>query len=158
MTLENYPKNNFRESVNFQNVCQSEEKRRVIECCDSAFPKGLTIRDNYEEIFEKIDRYAEFFAAYHGEAIAGYAAMYANNDREKIAYITMIGVKEEFQRHHIGSGLIEKCIERARENGMTKIRLEVLNTNEKAILFYKRYHFHVEKVCSSESMYMLLTL
>lgn len=140
-----------------QTAC-CNDKRKAIECCDPSFPKQLTEREDYEAIFAKIDQYAVFFAAIcQGEPV-GYAAMYANDLTTQTAYITMIGVKEEYQRQQIGSKLMSACVGAAKQRGMKVIRLEVLNTNEKAIAFYKRHGFREEGVASDESTYMFFAL
>ena len=132
------------------------EKERAIKLCDSSFPIGLCTRSDYNEICNKIDRYADFFIAEENGNIYGYAAMYNNNFETRIAYITMIGVVEAYQRQNIGSKLMYACIKSAKENGMIGLRLEVLNTNTKAISFYKKFGFIQEKDCNKNSIYMLL--
>ena len=141
-----------------ERVYKSSEKERAIRLCDESFPRGLCKRDDYSEVFEKIDKYAVFFVAYEEGDVCGYAAMYNNDMSSKKAYITMIGVRDAFQRKHIGSKLMEACVKSASENGMVAIRLEVLNSNTKAISFYKNKGFVYEKDCSEDSIYMVLEL
>ncbi len=134
-----------------------DEKRQAIEACDASLPRPVTPRDNYDEIFEKMDRYAEFIAAYQN-GIAGYVSMYANDQETKTAFITLFVVKDEFQRMHIGTELMNACRRIAERNKMKRIRLEVLNSNMKAISFYKKQGFYEEKPCSNISIYMLMPL
>ena len=60
----------------------------------------ITIRKNYEEIFQKIDQNAVFIAVIDKNYV-GYAALCANNHESRIAYISMIGVVQDMQRMHI---------------------------------------------------------
>ena len=139
-------------------VVERLEKERVIRICDDSFPRGICKRDDYSEIFDKIDIYADFFVAYEEGEVCGYAAMYNNNQDLKKAYITMIGVRKTFQHKHIGSKLISACIDSAKDKGMVAIRLEVLKENTKAISFYKNAGFVYERSCSENSIYMVLVL
>ena len=139
-------------------ITETEKKRKIVEVCDSAFLNGIVPRDNYNEIFDRIDRYAVFIAADVNHENVGYAAIYANDKETKTAFISMIGVLEAMQGMHIGSALMDACIHTARENGMKRIRLEVLKKNARAIAFYKHYNFQYEKECSEESDYYMKEL
>lgn len=136
-------------------VADKREKRTIIEKCDSAFPRPLSARVDYEEIFSRINAYAVFLGAYENDSVLGYATIYANDTQTRIAFISMIGVVEEAQGKHIGSKLMEKCIFEAQRCGMTRIRLEVLNSNEKAISFYKSWGFEFEERCTDASNYLI---
>lgn len=86
--------------------------------------------------------------------IAGYVAFYANDTEGKTAYISNIGVVSGCQRRRIGSVLMEKCLEVAADKSMSKVRLEVLSTNEKAISFYKYWGFDFESEGEAGTRYM----
>lgn len=116
-------------------------KKRAVEELDAMFIEGITVRKDYGIILEKMQKYAEFIIAYEGENICGYASMYANDRETKTAYISMIGIKKEYQRKAVGTSLMDKCCERAAEKGMERIRLEVLKNNLTGYRFYKAYGF-----------------
>lgn len=139
-------------------VDDSREKRTVIELCDRAFSRPLASMPNKEEIIDKIDRYAAFFTAYDGEDVVGYAAIYANDTVSLTAYITMLGVVEEMRGRHVGSALMQSCIDEAVTSGMRRIRLEVLKSDTIPIAFYEHWGFLFEKDCTNESIYMLKDL
>lgn len=139
-------------------IQDKNEKRKFIEVVDNVFPRGLVNSDSYEEIFEKIDKNALFIGAYSDEKPVGYAAIYANDTSSKTAFITKIGVLDYMQGKHIGSGLMNKCIEESKANGMDFIRLEVHNTNTKAIEFYHYCGFEYEKKCSDVSTYLIMKI
>lgn len=136
-------------------VTDRKEKKEIIEVCDAAFHKGIVSRDNYDMIFNKLDQYAIIIGAYDENEIIGYAAMYANDLKTKTAYISMIGVIPKMQGKHIGSNLMKRCVRIAKEAGMKFIRLEVENTNQTAIKFYKHNGFSFEKKCSQNTSYYL---
>lgn len=133
----------------------SSEKRAIIERCDKSFVRPITKRDNYEEIFSKIDNYAVFYAAFEEDAPTGFAALYANDTKTKSGYISLLAVVEEMQHKYIGSALMQKCIDRSIENGMACIRLEVLLSKEVAIRFYEHWGFKYERD-SSEGNYIMI--
>ena len=139
-------------------VCKRSEKDYIIKLCDASFPSGICKRDNYDEIFDKIDKYAEFFVACSEGDVCGYAAMYNNNLVTKAAYITMIAVRDVYQGKQIGSRLMEVCIDSAVKMGMRTIRLEVSKSNLKAAAFYQKTGFVYEKGSLEDRVFMLLDL
>lgn len=139
-------------------VTIAAEKQYVIELCDEAFEKGITKRNNYKVILNKILNNADFFCAYINTEIAGYAAVYTNDIATRSAYVTMIGVIEKYRRCHVGTELLMACVECAKERKMRVLRLEVLNENVSAISFYKYMGFRIEKSASEKSKYMLKEL
>lgn len=117
--------------------------RQVIELCDSSFMVGITHRDNYLEILQKMQRYAEFIVPRDADDTPlGYVSIYANNMETRIAYISMFCIRKEYQKQHLGFALMQKAEEVARKKGMEKIQLEVLNENTKGQSFYLKYGFH----------------
>lgn len=136
-------------------IIDGSEKDKAMRLCDSAFPLPICDKENYAEIFKKIDQYAEFLVVYQDGDIAGYAAMYNNDLNSRTAYISMLGVREEYQGKHIGSQLMKACKENAQKKGMKAVRLEVFDSNKKAIGFYEKAGFEFEKRCSENSIYMI---
>lgn len=127
----------------------SEEKKCAISSIDDAFTISIINRENFDELFDKIDHYAEFVVAMNNEKIVGYAAFYANNTDTKEAFITLIGVDKGFQHRGIGTLLIQGCKKIAAQKGMNAIRLEVLCVDAGAQQFYKKMGF--QKIGSSAS-------
>ena len=140
----------------------NNKKLIAMKDCDSAFPISVVNRTHFKDIFRKIADNAIFLKVVkqidHDEKCLGFAALYANDHISQTAYISLISVKEEAQGRHIGSMLIKKCFDIATANGMSKIRLEVLNSNGKAILFYKHHGFVTEKYTQIGTQYMVRSL
>ncbi len=61
-------------------------------------------------------------------------------------------VLQEFWGHGIGENLLKESIKWADNNGLKKITLSVLETNEKAIKLYKRYGFEVEGILRRDKL------
>ncbi|MBD3107521.1 GNAT family N-acetyltransferase [Bacillus sp. AGMB 02131] len=63
-----------------------------------------------------------------------------------------VGVLKEFWGYGIGTNLLEESIRWADANGIKKMTLAVLETNEKAIKLYERYGFEVEGVLRKDKL------
>ena len=118
-----------------------DEIHRIIEMCDNAFPIPVCNRENSEELIAKFSAAAKFIYAY-SNTVMGYVAMYCNDLEGFVAYISLIGVKPEFQNRHIGTALMNACIQIAKSKGMNSIQLEVKKNNVKAIQFYIKHGFN----------------
>lgn len=128
------------ESV-IKKIDNRDEKMLIMKKCEQAFFHGVP--DN-EQLYNKICMYAEFLAVYVGEKLAGYLAIYANDVKSKMAYITMIGILPQYQRQGLGGDLLKEAKYVAKENNMDFIRLEVNKINHKAIQCYIKYGFVYE--------------
>ena len=145
-------------NISIFKVEENEQKIGIMKKCDSAFPIGLFERKNCDEIVRKIVCNAFFYAAFRsyegGLEPIGYNAFYANDYETKVAYISNIGVLDGFQRNHVGSELMRKCIEISKSEGMDILRLEVLKKNSKAIAFYTKWDFSFEGEGDGDTFYM----
>ncbi|EKC47393.1 protein containing GCN5-related N-acetyltransferase domain protein [human gut metagenome] len=99
-------------------------------------------RKDYFELMLKWKMFGECFVAIKDE-IMGYCIIYANDCIGKVAYITMIGVRPEYQGKHIGYKLLTRICEYSIVKGMDAVELEVLIANFKALEFYKSFGFKV---------------
>jgi len=82
------------------------------------------------------------FVAEIGEKVVGFAiVMY--RDWLNIAYLDYIQVKLAYISKGIGSKLIEKCADWAREKGARIIYAETGKDNERAIKFYQKHGFKI---------------
>ncbi|WP_121604148.1 GNAT family N-acetyltransferase [Virgibacillus sp. Bac332] len=61
-------------------------------------------------------------------------------------------VLKEFWGYGIGKNLLKESIHWADSNGIKKITLNVLETNEKAIALYKKYGFEVEGILKKDQV------
>ena len=139
-------------------ICGEAEILNIMALCDDAFEKSIIHRDDFKELSFKICSYSKFTAAKINGVTAGYAAVYANNIQTRIAYLTLIGVRPEFQKRHIGARLLSECERIARENGMISMKLEVRDANTGAIKFYKKNGYRSAERCSDISTYMVKSL
>ncbi len=135
----------------FSIINNISEIQQIVHSCKEDMFSSLS-DDFLESLAEKFAKHGCFLTAYQEEKLVGYIAFYCNDNVGKTAFISVIVVKKSFQRIGLGSALINEAIKKSKENGMTKLRLEVDMNNKNAIQFYKRMGFAVESV--STTMYM----
>lgn len=63
-----------------------------------------------------------------------------------------IGVLKEFWGYGVGRHLLQETIQWADDNGIKKVSLHVLETNEKAIHLYEKFGFEVEGVLKKDKL------
>lgn len=128
--------------------------------CDYAFsPEISFIHDPlYNSRMEKTIKNGYVFTVCESGKIAGYAILYANDYDSKTGFVSRICVIPEKQGLKIGRFLMDACVQKAKESGMHRVRLEVSDTNTKAILFYKKYGFVKEEKAHNGSTFMLLQI
>nr|WP_305139849.1 GNAT family N-acetyltransferase [uncultured Acetatifactor sp.] len=131
-----------------------KQKEQVIRLCDDAFEQPLGEREDALLLMQKINSAAEIIFAY-AESVAGYVAMYANDYSSRTAYITLIGVRPEWQRKAIGSSLLKAAVDVALEKGMERILLEVRDDNRGAVSFYEKNGFRYWEKAGDKSSYMI---
>ena len=92
---------------------------------------------------EKLARFADcYFAVDHesDSVFQGGVLGYCNDLKSRVAYISFIG-RLKSAGAGLGSQLIQRFIDLARERGMNRIRLEVAKSNERARGFYDKFGF-----------------
>lgn len=92
---------------------------------------------------EKLARFADCFFAVDRESVSvfqGGVLGYCNDMENRIAYISFIG-RLKSAGAGLGSQLIRRFINLARERGMNRIRLEVAKSNDRARGFYDKFGF-----------------
>lgn len=68
----------------------------------------------------------------------GFISFYCNDDKNHIAFISMIAVKPLFSKRGYGTLLLNQAISIAKLNGMKQIKLQVRKDNVKALSFTQK--------------------
>ena len=116
-----------------------------------------TERDNIailDELSYKYYKNAHITVAYYNDIPAGYIAYYRNDDKTKIAYISMLVIAREYRNNGVGHKLIDYVINDCLINNYRFIRLEVNKNNSNAIKFYSSIGFVKVDNASSDSIFM----
>jgi ribosomal protein S18 acetylase RimI-like enzyme len=125
--------------------------------CGNDFIPPLNDRVNIEEYSKKIAANAITFEAWDENKLVGLIAAYFNDSKNQTSYITSVSVLKEYMGLGIASILLTECIEYAKQKKYQEIKLEVNNSNNPAISFYKKFNFmHVSN--KDDSIIMQLNL
>ena len=128
------------EHITYEFIDDDSEKMRIMCSMESAFIQEDQARHT-QAYYEKVCKNATFLVARDRKEVCGFCAFYDNDMETKCAYITLIAVDSSWQAKGIGRRLVMKTIERACQNGMKMIRLEVAKENFPAISFYEKCGF-----------------
>lgn len=120
----------------------------------SVFPHLIEKVENLENYADKLDQFAEVYCAYVHEQLFGLLALYANNIENREAYISLIGIKKDFEHMGLGTYLLNEAMNIAGKRGMKHIKIEVDNDNFHAVKFYERNGFCVCGETENNSRYM----
>lgn len=113
-------------------------------------PLGTKV--DLREYAKKILEHAVLFVEENGIDIIGMVVLYCNNEREKKAYIPLVGVLPAYQRHGIAGRLMQEAIVYAKQKGYKVLGIH--SNNMVAVNMYTKLGFIVKD--DSERKYMEL--
>lgn len=139
-------------------VKTKEEVFSILLKFDNCFLPSLTntITD-LSTYTEKLFLNANIICVTNNKEIIGFVAFYSNDEIDKIGYITLIAVLPNYTGKGFGKMLLNKCIEKCKQNNMKKLKLEVNKNNYNAIKFYKKNGFKAIQE-NQNSYYMIVDL
>lgn len=134
-------------SVDFHlNKASETEIACHLSACDADFVPPLSHRVEINAYARKIASKATRFEAWSGGMLVGLVAMYCNDQKERVAYITSVSILEAWTGQGIGARLMDQCVEHAKASSMRQMRLEVAEANASAIKLYEKIGFVASKV------------
>lgn len=136
-------------------INNAEDILKLLLEFDDVFPHLKEKVDSYEEYALKLSKNACVYKAVLNGENVGILVFYANDKQTKTAYVSLIGIKTEFQGMKLGSWLINECEKIAKRNGMKYIKLEVDVDNHSAIEFYFYMNFVYMCEATDTSNYMI---
>jgi ribosomal protein S18 acetylase RimI-like enzyme len=86
-----------------------------------------------------------FLVDHQNNCDAGFAAVYLNNEIDKVAFLSTIGVKSEYRRTGIADNLLKAVIDLCQKKQFSRIDLEVHPENHAAVNLYLKNGFVVNK-------------
>jgi ribosomal protein S18 acetylase RimI-like enzyme len=107
----------------------------------SIYDKTIFDNNNLKNYVDKIYNNGNAFVIKCDTKIIGLVAFYANDMIKKYAFITMIVIREDWQKHGFGKKLIELVKKESVSGGMTTLGLWVHKENLNARSFYKKIGF-----------------
>ncbi|MBP1080596.1 ribosomal protein S18 acetylase RimI-like enzyme [Bacillus capparidis] len=94
-----------------------------------------------------------FLVAEVDERIVGFSRCEGNRLKRTSHKVEFgICVLKEFRGYGIGKNLLKESVHWADSNGIKKITLNVIETNNKAIMLYKKYGFEVEGILKKDKI------
>lgn len=144
--------------MEIQRIKSLPEILRTMYLCAEVFP-NTALKDEklINTLAQKYAEIAEFYVVYSETETAGFIAYYCN-DESRNAFVSMLMVREKFQRQGIGRAFLDRVIEDCEKLGKDRIRLEVDTDNAKGLSFYKKNGFVREGSASPRSDYYVLSL
>lgn len=144
--------------MNIQKNKSLPEILRTMYLCAEVFPNPALKDDKLiNALAQKYAELAEFYVVYSGNETVGFIAYYCHDESQN-AFVSMLMVREKFQRQGIGRAFLDLVVEDCKKLGKDRIRLEVDTDNEKGLAFYKKNGFVREGAATEKSDYYALNL
>ena len=124
-----------------EGAATKEDIRAHLESCDSGFTPNLSCKVDIDEYSTKIRTRAKTFEAWSGNALIGLVAAYMNDAATRTGFITSVSVAREFMGRGIAPALLDRCLNKARREGMRAVRLEVNLESGEATRLYETFGF-----------------
>lgn len=136
-------------------LSHKEDASSMMELENLVWTKGTTPAeiqfDSEAEFLEKNPPGSKTVAVLDGKVVGilGYHAPHSLKAVQHVLELD-IAVHPAYQKQGIAGQLMDALKEMARKNGVKKLQLRVLSTNEKAIHFYQKNGFHKEGVLEKQ--------
>lgn len=125
--------------------------------CDLDFQPPLSSRVSIEEYATKLYNNSITFEAWDNDKLIGMIAVYLNDVRGSIGYISNVCVEDKYKGYNIASNLMIMCIDYAKKNKFKNIILEVNEKSKAAIHLYNKFNFKSMSI-NNEIIKMLLEI
>ncbi|WP_294210324.1 GNAT family N-acetyltransferase [uncultured Chryseobacterium sp.] len=104
----------------------------------------LLLADPSKKMIDQYIRKSDVFTALYQEVTIGVVALFPLT--KNTAEIKNVAVKTEFQRHGIGTFLIENAIQAAQSNGMKSVVIGTANSSIGQLFLYQKLGFEMTEV------------
>ncbi len=112
---------------------------------DKTFPIPLSAKTDLAELAAKFIDKGYVYLAIEYENLVGMVGFYANDNETHKAYISVVGVLENYQGQGIGKRIVLDSLTICKEKGMTSCILYTHKTNIGAIAMYEKLGFIAEE-------------
>ena len=134
------------------NKATKEDLFLHLQKCDNQFLPKLSSRINVKDYANKLFKKAITFEAWSSDKLVGLVAVYFNDEKSKIGYISNISVILNFENKGIASSLLNQTKTFANKKAFYVLLLEVNKQNINAISFYEKHDFEL----TSEKLELLI--
>ena len=136
------------------NISHFDDISDHLKKCSDLFIPALSNRINIDDYSTKLFEKSLRFEAWHQNELIGLIAAYLNEDIGQV-FISNVSVLNAFEGNGIGGELLKMSIEFFRKKSVFLIKLEVNNRNIRAIKFYEKFKFKIDRT-SDETIYLKL--
>jgi len=140
-----------KEDIKITSSIDRNQIINILSEIDSDFRPKLSEKIDFHSYAEKILEKALFFVAVSDNLILGFIAFYCNDEAKKNAYISLIGVQNEFRRYGIGDLLLTKAIQYIRNRNYQSVGIETWEGSNGMYLYQKHEFEIVGKIHDQQS-------
>ena len=133
------------EKITIQSMRKKEDILNVFSFFEHRFVSLSRGKEYCEALAKKYEENARLLVLNCDGEFAAFAAFYCNDTKNKTAFLSLIGVREQFEGNGFGGILLDNVISVSREKGMRTLNLEVRKNNEGAISLYQQKGFEILK-------------
>ncbi len=133
--------------MNLQNI-QFEIKQlsiadvsQFLQAHDNDYFEKLSDRVDINEYSKKVVENATHFTVSDNKQLLGFSPCYFNNIKDKTAYISSLTIKQGFRGKRLGSELIKKVMQHAKENNFIAVMVKIHYLNDCCHQFYQKNGF-----------------
>lgn len=145
----------------------TDENKALLNQCfkllDSSFEPSLSSYVDIDEYAEKLINNAcvVILKTKDTHKFIGLYAIYINDPKKEVAYISSLGVLDDYKGNGYAQYLMEEAIDTAKKAGMKQIRFEVKASYTRAIKFHEKCGFKKDEINQTKDestyyMYMIL--
>lgn len=122
-------------------VDHSDSIQALLYEFDDIFPHNKEKVSDYAGWAEKLYTFGYVFVEQLDGKNIGLVAFYANDTVNRIGFISLIGIKNDYQKAGLGQCLLQESLSFMKQAGMVECRLEVEKNNVNAMRFYQKNGF-----------------
>lgn len=127
---------------------------------DNSFEPRLSSYVDTDAYADKLVNNAYVAVLKSGEEFVGLFAVYINDTKGKVAYISSLAVMDNYKGQGYSQYLMDEAVKTAREAGMEMVRFEVKSSYTRAVKFHEKYGFirSDKKTGDDSTFYMYMPL
>lgn len=140
------------------NTADAGAIERHLRECDNRFFLPLSDRVDLGEYAVKIARLADRFELWEQDRLVGLVAVYLNNTTSRSGYVSSVSLCGDYTGLGLGSDLVKRCCQAARDKGFSCLLLEVAEGDSHTRNFYSRLGFELSGTGKNGFIQMQLNL
>jgi ribosomal protein S18 acetylase RimI-like enzyme len=121
------------------------ELKEFLLLTEKYIPRPLTKRVDFDKFLNKLKNHANIICARDRRRLAGASIVYLKEIENPAAFITYIAVIPAFWGKGLAKELLEHTKQLSNKYHKKQIKLEVDKENKRAISFYEKQGFQIEK-------------